>query len=128
MLALPLDAVAVLKLSVPWLGAEDCVQVRVWDESVSLTVSRLLMEVADAFWATLRVVVPPVKVGVVLPAVSSLVIVPVAEDVPSVALLGLDRVAVNVSSVVSVVSPVIETVKVWVVTPAAKVRVPLVAV
>ena len=59
---------------------------------------------------------------------SSSVIVPVAVDVPSVALVGLDRVTVNVSSVVSVVSPMIGTVKVLLVSPAAKFKVPLVAV
>src|SRR4051812_48330979 len=76
MLAVPLDAVALTKLSVPWLGAEDCVQVRVCDESGSLTVSRVLMLVADAFCATLRVVVPLVKVGAVLEPTVTLSVVP----------------------------------------------------
>src|SRR5690349_24621093 len=97
MLALPLDAVAVTKLSVPWLGAADCDHVRCCDASVSLTFSRLLMSVAEAFCATLRVVVPPVKVGDVLGTESSSVIVPVAVAVEMVALEGLDRVTVKVS-------------------------------
>src|SRR5689334_5215338 len=97
MLVLPLVAVALTKLSVPWLGAEDWDHVRVCDASVSLTVSRLLMSVADAFCATLRVVVAPVKVGDVLGTESSSVIVPVAVAVPMVALVALDRVTVKVS-------------------------------
>ena len=48
--------------------------------------------------------------------------------VPNVALDTLERVAVIVSLLSLVVSPVIATVKVLVVSPAAKLRVPVVAV
>ena len=64
---LPDEAVALEKLNVPWLGAEDCDQVSVWLLSLSLTWSRLTILVAEAFWSTLRVVVEPTKVGEVLP-------------------------------------------------------------
>jgi len=63
-----------------------------------------------------------VALVIVGPAVSSSVIVPVAVDVPSVALLGPDRVTVNVSSVVSVVSPAMVTLKVLDVSPGVKLR------
>ncbi len=66
MSAEPDEAVALEKLRTPWLGAEDCDQVKVWLLSVSPTWSRLLMLVAEAFWLTLKVVVEPTKEGVVL--------------------------------------------------------------
>ena len=61
-------------------------------------------------------------------AVSSLVMVPVAVAVPRVAPDGVDNVTVNVSVGSTVVSPVTATLRVWEVTPAAKVRVPEFAV
>ena len=61
-------------------------------------------------------------------AFSSSLIVPVAVLVPSVALVGFERVAVMVSLPSRFVSPHIATVNVFVVSPAAKFRVPLEAV
>jgi hypothetical protein len=59
---------------------------------------------------------------------SSSVIVPVAVAVGMVALEAPDRVTVKVSFDSADVSPAMVTVKVLLVSPAAKVRVPLVAV
>ena len=61
-------------------------------------------------------------------ATSSLVMVPVAVAVPRVAPTGLVRVTVKASVGSAVVSPVTATATVWVVTPGAKVRVPVLAV
>ena len=61
-------------------------------------------------------------------AVSSLVMVPVAVAVPSVAPVGADSVTVRVSVGSTVVSPVTATLTCWESTPGAKVMVPDVAV
>ena len=63
-----------------------------------------------------------------LGAVSSLTMVPVATARDSVAPVGLDSVTVTVSLGSTVVSPSTPTLMVWVVWPAAKVRVPELAV
>ena len=61
-------------------------------------------------------------------SLSSFWIVPVADAVAKVALTGLERATMKVSLGSAVVSPATATVKVLLVSPAAKVRVPLLAV
>ncbi len=59
----PLLAVALEKLSAPWLGALFWLQVRVWLASVSLACSKPAMPAAPSFSVTDNVVVDPMKVG-----------------------------------------------------------------
>src|SRR5262249_7824250 len=104
--------------------------------AVPLAVAKSTVTVADGLAGTrltVNVAVPAPSFTLTLLidrvlAASSLVIVPVPVAVAIVALVGADRVTVNVSFGSNVVSPLTLTVMVLDVCPGVKVSVPLVAV
>ena len=94
-------------------------------KSVSLAVAAAPASKVTVLPTPAQATLSPFRLVMAGAEISSLVIVPVADDMPKVALVGLLNVTVNVSSDSIVASPAIATLNVFVVSPAAKLRVPL---